>query len=145
MNACGFDQKPLTLIHSYLRERSQKVKVISPFNNEVDILCVVPQVSILCSLLFNIDISDLFFVEMSYGIANDEDDTTPCKFVPYYDKLKENLELTMYKIFNWFEYNNFKSNATKCHFFLSLYQSANININCTAIKSSNSKNFYKSK
>ena len=64
---------------------------------------------------------------MNSDIANHADDTTPYKCAPYYDKLKENLELTIYKIFNWFKYN-FKANATKCHFFLPSYQSATINI-----------------
>ena len=57
---------------------------------------------------------------MNSDIANHGDDTTPYKCTPYYDKLKENLELTIYKIFNWFKYNNFKANATKCHFFLTV-------------------------
>ena len=56
-----------------------------------------------------------------------------------YDKLKENLELTIYTIFDWFKYNNFKANANKCHFFLSPYQSATINIDYSIIKSSNSQ------
>ena len=62
---------------------------------------------------------------MNSDIANHADDTTPYKCAPYYDKLKENLELTIYKIFNWFKYN-FKANATKCHILLSPYQSATI-------------------
>ena len=52
-------------------------------------------------------------------------------------KLIENLEMTIYKIFNWFKYKKFKANATKCHFFLPLYQSAAINIDDLIIKSSN--------
>ena len=54
---------------------------------------------------------------MSSDIANYADDTTPCECAPCYDKLKENLEFVNYKIFTWFENNNFKANATKCHFF----------------------------
>ena len=76
---------------------------------------------------------------MSSGILNYADDTTLYECTPYYDKLKENLELTIYKIFNWFKYNNFKANATKCHFFLSPYQSRTININGSIVKSSNSQ------
>ena len=67
------------------------------------------------------------------------DDTTPYECAPYYDKLKGNLELTICKILNWFKYNNFKANATKCHFFLSPYQSATINIDGSIIKNSNSE------
>ena len=80
---------------------------------------------------------DLLFIDISSNIANSADDTIPYECAPYYDKLKENLELTIYKIFNCFKYNNFKANATKCHFFLSPYQSATINIDGSIIKSSN--------
>ena len=88
-------------------------------------------------ILGNIDMSDLFFIDISSNIANSADDTTPYECAPYYDKLKENLELTIYKIFNWFKYDNFKANATKCHFFLSPYQSATINIDGSIMKSRN--------
>ena len=98
----------------------------SSFSNELGILCGVPQESILGSLLFNIDICDLLFVVMSSDMANYADDTTL-------------YELTIYKIFNWFKYNNFKSNATKCHFVVSPDQSATINIDGSIIKSSNSQ------
>ena len=53
---------------------------------------------------------------MSSDIANYADDTTPYVCAPYYDKLTENLKMTIYKIFNWFKYNNFKVIATKYHF-----------------------------
>ena len=128
MNTYGFDQEALELIYRYLRDRSQKVKVGSSFRNELDVLCGVSQVSILGPPLFNIDICDLFFIDMSSDIANYADDTTPFECVRYYDKLKENLELTIYKISNLLKYNNFKINAT-------LYQSANLNNHDSIIKS----------
>ena len=40
---------------------------------------------------------------------------------------------------NWFEFNNLKANASKCHFFLSPHQHTSININGSVIKSSNSE------
>ena len=49
---------------------------------------------------------------MSFDIANDADNTITYKYAPYYNKLKENLELTIYKILNWLKYTNFKANAT---------------------------------
>ena len=58
-----------------------------------------------------------FFIDMSPDFASYADDTTPYECAPYYDELKENLELAIYKIFNWFKYNNFKANASKCCFF----------------------------
>ena len=88
MNTYGFDQEALELIYRYLRDRSQKVKVGSSFRNELDVLCDVSQVSILGPLLFNIDICDLFFTDMSSDIANYADDNTRFECAPYYDKLK---------------------------------------------------------
>ena len=72
---------------------------------------------------------------MSSDIASDADDSTPYLCAPYYDKLKDNLEPTIHKIFNWFKYNNFGADATKCYFLLSLYQSATINIDGSIIES----------
>ena len=83
LNAFGFNQEVLKLIHSYLSDRSQRVKVGSSFSKELDISCGLPQGSILGSLPFNIDICDLFFIDMSPDIANYADDTTPYDCAPY--------------------------------------------------------------
>ena len=61
-------QEALKLIHSYLYDRSQKVKVGISFNKKIDILCRVPQELVLGLLLFTIDICDLFFIDMSSDI-----------------------------------------------------------------------------
>ena len=95
----------------------------SLFSKELDILCCVPQESILSPLLSNKDICDLFFIDMSSNIANYADDTTPYECVPYYDKLKESDNL---QNIWWFKYNNFKANTTKYYFFLSPCQPATI-------------------
>ena len=64
-------------------------------------------------------------------------DTTPYECDQHRDNLINNMELTVEKIFSWFEFNNLKANASKYHFFLSPYQHSSINIDGSVIKSSN--------
>ena len=116
LNAYGFDQEALKRIYSYVFYRPQNVKVGFSFSKELDILCGVPQGSIFGPLLVTTDICDLFFIDMSSDIASYADDTILYECAPYYNKLKQNLKLEIYKIFNWFKYNNFKANATIYHF-----------------------------
>ena len=80
----------------------------------------------------------IFFVNITSDISkNHAKDTTPYKCDQHLDNLISNLELTAGKSFSWFEYNNLKANAPKCHFFLSLYWHTSINIKGFVIKSSN--------
>ena len=92
VNANAFDQEALKLTHSYLCDRSQKAKVGSSFSKELDILCVVPQCSILGQLRFNIDICDLIFIDLSSDIATYADDTTPYECALYCNKRKIEID-----------------------------------------------------
>ena len=103
----------------------------------LDILYGVPQVSILGPLLFNINLCDLFLSEYSSEFSNFADHTTPYECGKNYDKAINKLEDTIEKLFNWFHCNNFKANASKCHFLLSPYKPVTIKIIGSAIESSN--------
>ena len=62
--------------------------------------------STLSPLLFNIDICELLFVNITSNNMNYADDTTPYECDQPCDNLIRNLELTVDKISSWFEYNS---------------------------------------
>ena len=108
----------------------------SSFRDLLGILYGVPQGS-MGPLLFNMNLCDLFKYECS-SFSNFSDDIIPYECDKIYDKVINKLEDTIEKIFNWIQFNNFKANASKCHFFLSPYKPVKRKIKGSAIKSSNS-------
>ena len=64
----------------------------------------------LASLLFDIDICDLLFVDIKSDIAHYAGSTTPYECNQDCGNLISNLELTLDKVFSWCDYN--------CHLFM---------------------------
>ena len=91
LNAYGFTLPALKLIHNYLSNRKQRVRVNDSHSLWQDILFGVPQGSILGPLLFNIILADLFFT-LNTEIANYADDTTPYAVSDNIDYLISSLE-----------------------------------------------------
>ena len=77
LHAYGFDIKSLELIHSYLYDRIQRVKINFSFSHWSNVESGIPQGSIKGPLLFNIYICNLFFDITEISIVNYADDTTP--------------------------------------------------------------------
>ena len=76
LHAYGFSKSALTLIHSYLSNRRQRVKINGSFSTWKDTNLGVPQGSVLGPLLFNIYINDIFLLMNGTEICNYADDTT---------------------------------------------------------------------
>ena len=76
LHAHGFDIPALRLLHNYLTNRNQRVKIDSTFSSWEEILFGVPQGSILGPLLFNF-LCDLFLFIKDIDIASYADDNAP--------------------------------------------------------------------
>ena len=84
VNVYGFEKSSLKLIHSYLSNRKQRVKINGRFSLWSEILFGVPQGSILGFLVFNIFVCDLFYFLEDFDIVNYADDSRPYKCRIFY-------------------------------------------------------------
>ena len=119
LNSYGFNFTALNLIHNYLTTRKQRTKINQSYNSWEDILFVVPQGSILGSILLNIFLSDLFLIADDVDIANYADDSTFYKEHENIDDLITSLQDPAVKLFKWFSDNQMRRNTDKCHLLLS--------------------------
>lgn len=118
MAAYGVEKGALVLVASYLRGRTQRVKICNQRSDWRMIKKGVPQGSIVGPALFNFFINDLLFENEEYDIANYADDTTifvsaPCK-VSLVGKLKCATDIAV----NWFAVNGMQANASKFDFIV---------------------------
>ena len=77
LDAYGFDKSSLKLIHSYLSNRKQRLKINSRYKSCSEIVFGVLQRSILGPLFFNSFICDMFYFLEEFDFANYEDNSTP--------------------------------------------------------------------
>ena len=139
LHAYGLDNSSLRLIHSYLNNRRQRVRVDSEFSAWSDIKDGVPQGSILSFLFFNIHICNLFYKMRKWPIANYADDTTRYTGGKNTQDVIASLENCALVLFKWFENNFVKANSDKSHLLLSTSTSSTANINGDIIKNSESE------
>ena len=111
LEAYGFHIDALKLIHDYLSNRKQRVKVNDAYSSWKDIFYGVPQESILGPLLFNIHLCNLFSFSEDFDIASYADDTT------IYIINEKNELVTL--LFGWFNINFMKANSDKSNLIMS--------------------------
>ena len=119
LNAYGFTKNSLNLINDYLTGRRQRTKISDRFSSWRDIICGVPQGSILGSLLFNIYIDDLFMFSDNFQIANYADDCPPFEFIGTIDEVIIKLKEDSLTLIQWYTSNYLKPNPDKWHLLLS--------------------------
>ena len=112
------------MISSYLKYRTQRTKINDCFSARSNIEYGVPQGTVLCPLLFNINMTELYCECQENDTVNYADDATPYSCatdIPtVISELQAKFQLHIStKVFNWFGNNHMKRNPSKCHLLLS--------------------------
>ena len=102
LHAYGFDTPSLKLIHSYLTERYQRVKINNSFSEYHLIKYGVPQGSFLGPILFNIFLCDLFLIVDDIDIVSYADGNTRYCTSNIRDDVKVTLQAASIKLCQWF-------------------------------------------
>ena len=103
------------MLHNYLTNKNQRVKIDSAFSSCEEILFGVPQGSILGPLVFNIFLCYLFVFIKDIDIASYADNNTLYTVHKNPQKIIKVLENTSVNLLKWFKNNGIKANADKCH------------------------------
>ena len=105
LQACGFSQKTVTFIYSYLKRRKQKVKFNNFLSDFLTLLPGVPQRSILGPILFNIFLNDLLSTLKLSDLFNFVDDNTISTTADNIDHLLLTLKHESELAVKWFTDN----------------------------------------
>ena len=112
LNAYGFGQKLLNVIHNYLSKRKHYTRVGSAFSSILEILLGVPQGSVLGPLLFNLFINDLL-LSCEEDICNFADDNTLSISGPSLSDVLARIDKEIKVVLDWFTYNGMVANPEK--------------------------------
>ena len=111
--AYGFSLDSLKLLHSYLSNRYQRVKIGSSFSDLLEVILGLPQGSILGPILFNIFINDIIFFVLETEVCNFADDTTLYACERTLDTVLIKLMKDTKRVTEWFKVNSMVANPQK--------------------------------
>ena len=100
----------LKLIFSYLSNRTQCVRINNSYSRKSEIKYGVPQGSVLGSLLFDIDLMNLFLECEDDNISSYADDTTPYSCAQDTSSVISELQRIAKNFFDWCRNNHMKAN-----------------------------------
>ena len=103
MYASGFSVNAVTFFYSYLKRRTQNIKINNTHNVFQVLLSGVPKCSILGPLLFNIFINDLYLWITKTDLLNFADDNTITAAERTIENLISKLEPGSQVAIEWFK------------------------------------------
>ena len=127
----GIRGVPLRLIQNYLSNRKQLVKIQNSFSDPLDVLCGIPQGSILGPLLFIIYINDLCHVSESIRYILFADDSNIVKSDTDLERLAEDMSIEFSKISDWLIANKLSLHVMKTKFIVFCTSQRNSNPSVT--------------
>ena len=110
LSAFGVSPLSLKLLYSYLWNRTQRIKINEHFSDRTDTEFGVPQGSILGTILFNINMIDIFYVCENSNVASYAHDTTPYSCATDIPSVALELQASATKLFRWFKNNHLQAN-----------------------------------
>ncbi|XP_053407930.1 uncharacterized protein LOC123547654 [Mercenaria mercenaria] len=105
LKAYGLSNAAAELMHNYLTDRKQRVKLGKACSDWMTISKGVPQGSILGTLIFNIFVNDIFYFIKNATVYNYADDNTLSHCDSNVSTLKTVLENESVILINWFKNN----------------------------------------
>ena len=139
-SAAGFQNTALQWFQSYLSNRTQQVLVGNSYSNESQLVCGVPQGSVLGPILFSLYTSELGKLIESFNINRQffaDDSQLINSFLPkpeIVDSVLSNLEKCCVSIKNWMTVNRLKLNDDKTEAILLGPKERRNSINLKSIK-----------
>ena len=94
----GFSINALLFMLSYLKKRSQRVRINSSFSTWEEVIAGVPQGSILGPLLFSKFLNDIFYFENRAFVSNYSDDNVLYAFGSNLEEVKQNSSQDLLKL-----------------------------------------------
>ena len=139
LEAYGFYIDALKLIHDYLSNTKQRVKINDGYSSWKLMFYSVPQGSILGPSSFNIHLCDMFYLLEDF--ASYADDITIYTVNAKKESIISALETSSSLLFGWFNNNFMKANSDKSHHIMSCTEESTAVIDGLPIDSSKTEVF----
>ena len=113
LSAYGMSEPASRLLHSYLSNRKQQIKIGDTVSTWASLTKGVPQGSILGPLLFNVFINDIFYFINKSTLFNYADDNTLSFYTSNFDEPISVLQSESNILIDWFHFNMMQANPDK--------------------------------